>query len=255
MNQLKFLLSASVLTALLAFAGSASADPPDFVGERGGGSRFDSGNGPPFGNGNGRGPRRGEQDEEEEEEENDHPGRGPDGNGPPGLCRGDDEGPEGQAGRSHIAHLNFFPRDPETGDRIEDGPWGRMMYTWKGPEFRFVFNAHELEPEGEWTLTYQPEPTPSPGVVCLGNGVVNDEGDLHIKNSVELNGNLPMPDDESEEGALLVLVNSADVDCELGEMLSFLPEEYLFGDALIKYVDTDLEEEEEEPEPEPETES
>lgn len=161
-------------------------------------------------------------------------------NGPPGLCGVDGSGPPGRAGRSNIAHLNFSQQDPDTGEILEDGSWARMKYSWAAPTFNFVLNGHELPVGGEYTLTYQPQPTPSPGVICLGDGVVNDEGDLHIANDVELNGDLPMPEDETEDGALLAVVVSGDVDCEAGEMLTFMPVDYLFGNAFIQYVDTDV---------------
>ncbi len=167
--------------------------------------------------------------------------------GPPGLCGTDSNGPEGRAGASHVAHLNFSQRDEE-GEVVEDGAWGRMKYVWSGPTFDFVFNGHGLEPDAEYEMTYQLEPVGENGALCLGAGTVNEDGDLHIKNSIELNGDLPMPADESEDGALLVAVVSEDVDCELDDMVTYMPEDYLFGNALIEYRDTDVEEEEEEEE-------
>lgn len=244
MNHVTKCLLAVMAGAMLLFAGGAMAGPPDFAGQGGGPPSARGGDGPPFGHGSDDNPGGGLEPRQQQGDDDDGDGnanRGRAGNGPPGLCGVDGEGPSGRAGRSHIAHLNFFQRDPDTGERVDDGPWGRMKYVWAGPLFDFVFNAHELEPGDEHTMTYQPEPTPSPGVICLGNGVVNDEGDLHIANAIELNGDLPAPFDESEEGALLVLVLSDDVNCDDGEMNTFIAEDYLFGDALIEYVDTDFE--------------
>ena len=174
-------------------------------------------------------------------DQSDEPDQGENqGNGPPGLCGVGGSGPPGRAGRSHIAHLNFSQQDPDTGEILKDGSWARMKYSWAAPTFNFVLNGHELPPDGEYTLTYQPQPVPSPGVVCLGDGVVNEEGDLHIAGDVELNGDLPMPEDETEDGALLAVVISGDVDCDAGEMLTYMPADYLFGNAFIQYMDTDL---------------
>lgn len=241
----KFLLSIAIAAAL-GVGQAAMAGPPDHAGGPGndgppfsGDDNPGSGNGPPdFANNGGDD----EADGQEEGEENDAAGGL---GGPPGLCGTDSEGPEGRAGASHIAHLNFSQRDEE-GDVVDDGATGRMKYTWSGPTFDYVFNGHELEPGDEFTMTYQLEPVGESGAICLGSGTVNDEGDLHIKNSIELNSDLPMADDESEDGALLVAVVSEDVNCEMDSMDAYIPEDYLFGNALIEYRDTDLSEEDEE---------
>jgi len=242
MTSMRKTLLLGALMASLGISASALAGPPAHAGgpgEQGGppfGENFNPGGGPPAFAGNG-GNRGGDEEEE-------NGAAGGLGNGPPGLCGVEGEGPEGRAGRSHVAHLNFSQRDSE-GEPVDDGAWGRMKYVWSGPTFDFVFNGHELPAGEEFEMTYQPESGEGDGAICLGGGTVNDEGDLHIANVIELNGNLPMPEDEND-GALLVVVLSADVDCSTDEMLTFLAEDYLFGNALIQYVDTDFEEEEEE---------
>lgn len=248
-SRLKTLLCA-VVAAIFFLPQAALAGPPAHAGGPGG-----ERGGPPFGNGDfnpGGGPpdvanngNRGNNGGDEEEENAAAGGVG----GPPGLCGTESGGPEGRSGASHVAHLNFSQRDEE-GEVVEDGAWGRMKYVWSGPTFDFVFNGHGLEPDAEFEMTYQLEPVGENGALCLGNGIVNEDGDLHIKNSIELNGDLPMPADESENGALLVAVISEDVDCELDDMVTYMPEDYLFGNALIEYRDTDVEEEEEEEEEE-----
>lgn len=253
MNTANKLLLSIAIAAALGVGQAAMAGPPDHAGGPGNGGPPSSGgdhpgNGPPdFANNGGDDD---EADAQEEDEENDAAGGL---GGPPGLCGTDSEGPEGRAGASHIAHLNFSQRDEE-GEVVDDGATGRMKYTWSGPTFDYVFNGHELEPGDEFTMTYQLEPVGESGAICLGSGTVNDEGDLHIKNSIELNSDLPMADDESEDGALLVAVVSEDVDCELDSMDAYIPEDYLFGNALVEYRDTDLEDEEEDEEGEGEEE-
>jgi len=164
--------------------------------------------------------------------------------GVPDFCSGGPQpgGPNGQAGLSSIAHLDFSQQDPDTGDPIEDGAEARIMYRWMAPLFDFVFNAHGLEPEGEHTLTYQPQPLPSTGVICLASGVVNEEGDLHLQDAFDIDTDLPASYDDNPDEAILALVDAADVDCETGEMNAWLPENYLFGDEGMFYVDSDLEE-------------
>jgi len=100
-------------------------------------------------------------------------------NPPQGTCSASDssgidlQGPEGQSGASHVAHTDFTKIDPTTGDPVASSSSATMMYFWYGSTFDYVLNAHGLLAGGKWTLTYQPEPLPSAGVVCLGNATVN----------------------------------------------------------------------------------
>lgn len=169
-----------------------------------------------------------------------------------GTCGADDSslaGPEGQAGSSHVAHTNFGPMDAQTGDVAASPDSGRMMYFWVGSTFDFVLNAHGLPAVQDWTLTYQPEPMPSAGVICLAQGTVNAGGQLHVAGSVELNSNLPPGLDPLADNsdpatatpdALLALVPSADVDCTAGTMLASHPEDYRFSSPRVRFVDSDL---------------
>jgi hypothetical protein len=248
-TMLRTLLGVSLLTCTA--VATTWAAPPDGVG-----GPPDHANGPPTdlpGNGPGKGggftP----------------PGQG--GSGPPGRALGHDKprparpgdgvSSEGidAAGRSHVAHAMFHLVDAE-GVAIEDeeATWGRMMYFWVGPGFDFVFNAHNFEPnlEGDdsglfdFVLTYQPEPIPSPGVLCLGSGTVNDEGDLHIAATLELESDLPPgvsaldPEDGELPVATLALVPANDVDCDTGDMLLWEPALYLFS-TPVRYYDSNLE--------------
>jgi hypothetical protein len=163
------------------------------------------------------------------------------GDGLPFCSRGNaGNGPNGQAGLSSIAHLNFSPGDTEDGEASESEAWARMMYRWYAPVFDYVFNGHQLPVDGEFTLTYQPQPLPSAGVICLGSGTVNEEGDIHIQDAFDIATDLPAAYDENEEEAILALVLSADVDCETGDMVAWQPEAYLFGDEGMFYVHSDL---------------
>lgn len=251
MHSVNRILMCVVIATVLGIGHAAVAGPPENAGgpggERGGPPFGDEdsnpGGGPPdfANNGNNSG---------DDQEENAAAGNL---GGPPGLCGTDSDGPEGRAGASQIAHVSLSQRD-EDGELVDDGGWGRMKYVWSGPTFDFVFNAHELEPGDEYVLTYQVEPVGENGVLCLGSGTVNEDGDLHIRNSVELNADLPLSEDESDDGALLVAVRAEDVDCETDSMTNFEPEDYLFTDTLIEYRDTDMEDDEEEEEEEEESE-
>jgi hypothetical protein len=156
------------------------------------------------------------------------------------------QGPEGQAGASHVAHTGFGMIDPETGEPVASPSSAKMMYFWNGSTFDFVLNAHQLPAGSEWTLTYQPEPLPSSGVICLGSATVNGGSQLHLAGSVELDSNLPPDLDPTADpatqppDALLALVLSADVDCEGGTMTNFEPDMYLWTNPRVRYIDTDL---------------
>lgn len=181
------------------------------------------------------------------------PGRDPDFSPPgpgedmPGYCAGDGApiGPGGQAGLSSIAHLNFSATDDEDGESDNDG-WGRLTYRWIAPVFDYVFNGHELEPDVAFTLTYQPQPMPGDGVICLGQATVNPGGNLHMQDAFDIGTDLPAAWDENENEAVLALVLTDDVDCDNGQMLNWQPEAYLFGEEMMFYVHSDLQDDDDE---------
>lgn len=170
---------------------------------------------------------------------------------PQGSCSADDnsvdlQGPEGQSGASHVAHTDFIKMDVATGTALDSPSSATMMYFWFGSTFDYVLNAHQLDAGTSWTLTYQPEPLPSTGVICLGSAIVNGGGQLHLAHSQELNSNLPPALDPAVDpsqqppDALLALVLSADVDCGAGTMTNFVPDNYLWSKPRVRYIDTDL---------------
>ena len=149
------------------------------------------------------------------------------------------KGPQGQAGKSNIAHLYLYEKDPSTWEIVEDGAWGKMKYNLAGSTFDFVFNGHGLEPGYEYTLIYYPDPWPGNGLICFGQGIANDDGDVHIAGSVELDVDPPIEvDDNYPDGAKIWLVLSNDVDCSV-KMIGWHPTEYLFEHNLIAFDDTD----------------
>ena len=146
-------------------------------------------------------------------------------------------GPSGPAGKSNMAHLYLVEKDMETWEIVEGGAWGKMTYHLSGPTFDFVFNGHGLEVDQEYTLIYYPDPWPGNGLICLGSGTVNVEGDVHIMANVDT-GNFPIESDEND-GAKVWLVLSADVDCVNAQMTGWNPGDYLFEYDLINFEDTD----------------
>jgi len=142
-------------------------------------------------------------------------------------------GKTGQAGKSNIAHLYLHEKDPDTWEIVPDGAWGKMKYNLSGSTFDFVFNGHDLEIGLEYTLIYYPDPWPGTGLICLGSGTVNEEGDIHIAESVEIEC-LPIEGDEND-GAKIWLVLTSDVDCYGQFMTGWSPDDYLFEYDLITF--------------------
>lgn len=149
------------------------------------------------------------------------------------------KGKTGSAGRSNTAHLYLFEKDPATWDIVAGGAWGKMRYRLASTMFDYVFNGHWLVPETNYTLIYYPDPWPGSGLICLGNGMSDDEGDVHIKGAVDT-GDLPAATDENI-GAKIWLVLSQDVNCNAGatEMIGWDPTQYLFEYDLITFDDTE----------------
>ena len=149
------------------------------------------------------------------------------------------KGPFKPTGKSNKAHLNLYEKDPSTWEIVENGAWGKMKYNLEGPTFDFMFNGHSLAIGEEFTLIYYPDPWPGTGLICLGASTSDDEGNVHIKGSVDT-GKLPAFGDENyREGAKIWLVLSSDVDCENATMIGWNPTEYLFEYDLITFYDTD----------------
>jgi hypothetical protein len=147
------------------------------------------------------------------------------------------KGKNGQAGKSNVAHLYLYEKDPGTWEIVKDGAWGKMQYRIKGRVFRYVFNGHNLEPGTDYQLIYYPDPWPGDGLICLGCGTANEWGNIHIKGVVDT-GDLPIEADENE-GAKIWLVVYGDVNCEDSRMIGWNPEEYLFEYDLITFIDVD----------------
>jgi hypothetical protein len=145
----------------------------------------------------------------------------------------------GPRGKSLVGHLYLFEKDPDTWEVVEGGAWGKMKYNLQGEEFDIVFNGHGLESGQSYTLIYYPDPWPGNGLICLGEGTANGDGNVHIKDKVDT-GDMPADgDDNFSCGAKIWLVLSGDVECDNQNMIGWQPEEYLFEYNLIKFDDTD----------------
>jgi hypothetical protein len=147
-------------------------------------------------------------------------------------------GPLGQSGASHVAHVNF-----EVAEDSDSTSWARMMYFWIGSTFDFVLNAHDLEAGSEWTLVAR---AADDSAICLADGTVNPGGQLHLRDSIELDSHLPddldpfeaTPEGEDPVGAALELVPSDDVDCDTGAAETD-DEDALASEHDIRFVDVE----------------
>lgn len=138
-------------------------------------------------------------------------------------------------------HLYLYEKDPDTWEIVEDAAWGKLNINVKNG--KFVCNAHKLEPETDYVLICYQDTWPGTGSLLLGNGTSNEEGNVHIKGSVDYE-TLPSYvydiDGTQVEGSKIWLVLAADFNEATTEMGAWNPPEYLFEfDLINKQVVTD----------------
>jgi len=153
-----------------------------------------------------------------------------------------DKVPNGPAGKSNVAHLYLFEKDPTTWEIVEEGAWGKMKYNLAGPEFEFVLNGHGLEPNTDYSLIYYANDWPgnNPGAL-IASGTSNEGGNIHLAGSPDLGIDLPDSADANyPDGAKIWLVLSEDYDGTYTKMTDWNPTEYLFEYDLIIFDDTDV---------------
>ena len=154
------------------------------------------------------------------------------------------KGKDGQSGKSNVGHLYLYEKtgDPDW-DIVPDGAWGKMKYNLSGPTFDFVFNGHRLEAGTAYSLIYYADGWPGnhPGAL-IASGTSNADGDIHLKESMELDMDLPDPTDTNylTYGAKVWLVPSSDYNATTNSMTAWNPANYLFEYNGITYDDTDI---------------
>jgi len=137
----------------------------------------------------------------------------------------------GQAGNSNNGFVKLVEKNPETWEIVAEDTWGKLKYSLTGDDFDFHFNGHGLVPDNEYALIYYPDPWPGAGLIVFGTDIADEEGNVHIKGTAEIDV-LPAEGDENE-GAKIWLVLAGDV----GEdaMAGWNPGEYLFEYDLILF--------------------
>jgi len=154
------------------------------------------------------------------------------------------KGPDGQAGDSNTGLLYLYEKNINW-EIVEDGVRGEMKYNLSGEEFEFVFNGYGLEADSDYTLIYYPDPWPGAGLICLGNGIANKGGNVHIEGPVKIDTDLPVPQSISSDtqpigGAKIWLVLTDDIDCDNSSMTAWNPSKYLFENDRITFAYTDV---------------
>ena len=131
-------------------------------------------------------------------------------------------------------HLYLYEKDPtETWDIVEDPAWAKMNINVK--KGQFVLNAHKLEPETDYVLICYQDQWPGEGSLLLGSGTSDEEGNVHIKGSVnyeDLPSSVYDINGKQVEGSKIWLILAADFN-EAQEMGAWTPSEYLFEFDLI----------------------
>lgn len=114
-------------------------------------------------------------------------------------------------GKSETYHLYLYAKDANW-QVVADGAWGKLTYQAD----KFVFNGHKLVPGADYTLIRYTDPWPGYPVVCLGTGVADDSGNVHLGG------------DWLAGGTKVWLVRSTDVNCGTQKMTGWHPALYLF---------------------------
>lgn len=151
-------------------------------------------------------------------------------------------GKHGPAGKSNIGHLYLYEKDPSTWAIVDGGAWGKLKYNLSGPEFKYLFNGHDLVAGTDYSLIYYADPWPgnNPGAL-IDSGTANADGNLHLRGSIDLGIDLPDPTDANHPGSAKIwLVLSDDYDVGQKKLIDWNPSEYLFEHNLIAYDDTDV---------------
>jgi hypothetical protein len=137
------------------------------------------------------------------------------------------KGKSGAAGKSNVSHLYLYEKDASY-VIVPNGAWGKMKYNLSGPTFNFVFNGHALELSTSYALIYYNGWT---DIVCLGNAMSDEYGNVHIAGSVTIGS---LIESEGLPGAKIWLVLSND--CAATTMTNWNPTEYLFENNRIYYT-------------------
>lgn len=144
--------------------------------------------------------------------------------------------------------VNLVEKNPSTWEIIYGGAYGILRYDTVNSVFDFTFEGYGLEPLTEYSLIYYADRPnrfvnwggDNPGAHIMTGGT-DEFGYISLGGEVELNMDLPHPDDYNYwVGAKIWLVPSADYDVGMKKVTNWNPTEFLFETDLIHYDDTDV---------------
>ena len=135
-------------------------------------------------------------------------------------------------------HLYLYEKDPTTWEIVENPKWAKMNINSKTN--KFVCNAHGLTPNENYSLICYQDPWPGTGSFLLGNDTADEEGNIHIKGTINFES-LPYweytigegEDQYTVTGSKIWLILSSDFNENTKEMDAWNPTEYLFEFDLL----------------------
>ena len=122
--------------------------------------------------------------------------------------------------------------------------FGKMIYNRSGQYLEYVFNGHNLLPNTKYNLIYYPQK--EVGLICIGEGVSNNGGELNITEkeihitsipfNSDINGNTQTTTyEDGTTGGKIWLVPSNQVNCNQMYFTTNTPTNILYEDTLIYF--------------------
>ena len=155
-------------------------------------------------------------------------------------------GKNGQSGSSSTGHVYLYEKDPSTWQIVDGGAWGKFNYSLSGTgtdtAVSGVFNGKGLEPGVCYALINYIEPAQNPWpaggvpVICIGTGVANAGGNIHIKGTATIGSPDTQPnvgDYIGQTGDKIWLVPCDDLNDDMDKIEAWHPGSILFESALI----------------------
>lgn len=126
----------------------------------------------------------------------------------------------------------------------EENEFGKMIYNRSGEYLEYIFNGHNLLPNTNYNLIYYPEKPI--GLICIGEGVSNNGGELNIseKNiyitsipfNTDINGNTQTTTyEDGTTGGKIWLLPSEQVNCNTLRFRTDTLTNVLYEDTLIYF--------------------
>jgi len=126
----------------------------------------------------------------------------------------------------------------------DNNEFGKMIYNRSGEYFEYIFNAHNLIPNTKYNLIYYPQKPI--GLICIGEGISNDGGQLNISDdyihitsipfNTDINGNINTTTyEDGTTGGKIWLIPSEQVNCNTLRFNTDTLTNVLYEDTLIYF--------------------